>query len=208
MVAALSGSDAIGDDQLSKISPAETEILRYTTPPRDIALTASTGIMAYPYEAGGFLLRLDALHRSGLIGIGGYAEIGGLFMTMLSCGGTAGMALRTNCGFRTELLGTFGIHHFEGWKTQMLSNDPGACATLPFIGSYLCMEYIFNHNRGRHFTLGCILSVDQDLEKARKSYTYWSTDWFNGSANYQQVTHSVGGTRFAFGITLGMTIDR
>jgi hypothetical protein len=176
-------------------------------PPSDLALLGSPGVMSYAQDEGGFLAGFSALYRHGLFGGGGFAEAGGLLMGMISVGAMVGIALRTDGGFRTEILGTGGIRHYAGWGKQLLSDDPGASATLPFAGGALRLGYLFGRSRRGHFNLGGLVAVDQDLWRETRTYSYYSSDWLDGSSGYVSRTNTVGGTRWALGVTLGATLD-
>jgi hypothetical protein len=162
--------------------------------------------MVYPDE-GGFLGGISVLYRSGLLGVGGFAEAGGLLMSMFSGGGMAGVAFRADGGFRAELLGTAGIRHYEGWGAALLSDDPGASATLPYVGLSARLGYIFSRSRRGHCNLGGFLAVDRDLWRERKTYHYQDGGWLDDTSSDVSQTRVVGGTRFAFGLTAGATID-
>jgi hypothetical protein len=190
----------------SAASEETTEAPRRPAPGRDLSILGSVGLMTYPDE-GGFLGGISVLYRSGLLGVGGFAEVGGLLMSMVSGGGMAGVAFRTDGGFRAEVLGTAGIRHYEGWGTALLSDDPGASATLPFVGLGARLGYVFSRSRRGHFNLGGFLAVDRDLWRETKTYSYQSGGWLDDTSSEVSETQIVGGTRFAFGLTLGATID-
>jgi hypothetical protein len=152
-------------------------------------------------EGGGFsFANASLLYRSGIFGIGGFADATFLTGELYSGGGMAGLALRSSGGFRADLLGTAGVRHYQDWDEGLVVRQvaaditgqsdlgPGS-ATLPFAGVRAHLGYIFGRSRGGHFNLGAMTSLDWDLWRKHRR------------------TQTIGGTNLVIGLTFGATID-
>jgi hypothetical protein len=72
------------------------------------------------------------------------------------------------------------------------------------------LGYIFGRSQRGHFNVGALMSVDWDLSKARKSYTWTEQEavliFVYDTQTYSN-TQKIGGTNYLFGLTAGATID-
>ena len=138
------------------------------------------------------------LFRTGVLGVGAFADASYLTGEVYSGGGLAGLSLRTNGGFRADLLGTVGVRYYTDWDEGIIVRDvmseldsdlaPGS-ATLPFAGFRVHLGYIFGRGRGGHFNLGAMSGLDWDLWRAHLE------------------TQTIGGANLVVGVTAGATID-
>jgi hypothetical protein len=163
---------------------------------------------------------VSGLCRLGLLGIGAFGDIGPMGKAgVFSGGGMAGLALRTDGGFRAEMLGAAGARRYVSWGqgdeqdfdvVTTWGHDPGASATLPFAGFRGGFGYIFGRTTRGHFNIGAVFSVDWDLSRARKSYTWTEQEAiliFTYETHTYANTQTIGGTNYLFGLTAGATID-
>jgi hypothetical protein len=171
-------------------------------PATDVTLCLGLGGMTE-----GVLLEASGLVRLHFIDLGIDVGVGGLFVDMASAGVLAGIGLRTRSGVRFDLLANAGVHSYSGWGAGLLSDDPGASATLPYAGGKLRLAYLAGHRKG-HFTLGGEFGVDTDLGRERVQYDYQETNWlFDDGTSIVHAGHTVGGTRTTVLLFLGGTLD-
>jgi hypothetical protein len=173
----------------------------------DVDINAYLGAMHYrEKEAGGILFGGLALLRRGLLAGGVSTEMGGLFMSVRSVGAMAGVALRSELRLRLDVLGTSGVHWYQGWGGGLFNDDPGISATLPYAGGLLRAVYAPGDDHG-HFCIGLVGGADADLGRARRQYSYTGTDMFNGGIYTANADHTAGGTRYWVALVIGGGFD-
>lgn len=153
---------------------------------------------------GGALIGTTLLARSGVFAFGGTMEASGAFASRFGLSGLAGIAGRTEGGTGGELLGTLGMHHYNGVGRGILSDDPGASATLPFAG----VRVRASQRLGRRFLLGLAATLEQDLYRERRVYSYTSTPWLdfgNSGPTTETKTRMLGFTTVGVMFDVGAT---
>ena len=138
-------------------------------PPSDWYVAGHYGGFGDAYRDAGGVLGASALLRWGPVDGGVLAERAAAVFDGYTCSGGAGLiglAARTSVHFRLDLLGAFGVHHYEGvGRGGFLSDgDPGAGGTTLYAGGRAGISYVFGQAR-THFTLGLFLGVDDDLSR-------------------------------------------
>lgn len=182
-------------DQASSDShePSPTESSSY------LNLMAHGGLMSCHKYEGGFLVGAGVLKRGRLATVGVNAERGSLFMVMGSIGAMAGVSIQTGGGFHVDMLATGDVRHYSHWGRKLFGDDPGASATLPFLGAHFRPVIAFRDRRHRRYEFGGFLAIDRDLWRARRKYFYPRSHGF--------AEQFVGGTRLSAGFTCGRMIE-
>jgi hypothetical protein len=156
---------------------------------------------------GGAMTGATILARKDLFAAGATFDASGLFATRLGAAATAGLSYRDESGFGADLLGAFGVHAYSGVGRGILSDDPGASASVPYASGRLRGVYVFG-KRATHFQLGLGATLERDLRTVTRSYSYTETPWlFDGPSQTQKSTQSIGFTTMGVMIDAGMTFD-
>lgn len=176
-------------------------------PTTDFVANAHLGITAYRENTGGLLAGTDAIVRHDILAVGANLEVGGFVMHMSSVAALLGLAFRTDSGARFDLLATAGAHNYSHWGSALFSDDPGVSATLPYVGGLAQATYLFSPNRHGHFCLGVMGSLDTDLGRTRRQYSYTETGWLSGETSTAFADHTAGGTRYSIALSIGGATD-
>jgi hypothetical protein len=162
-------------------------------------------------QSGGVALGGSARVRYGVLTGGGSLQgATTLFATMGSLSALGGLSLPVGL-MRFDALGELGINAYSGVGGNFLRHDPGAHATLPFVGVRAqVLAYVFRNARGGSIWLGPSVQYAQDLSATLRTYSYrdQGTDWFSGENYDRQVTSTVrvGQSRISILVTVGATI--
>ncbi len=163
----------------------------------DVGLVAGDGF-------GGLLLGGSFLARTSVVGGGATVEASGLFSSRVSAAALGGLSYRGENGFGLDLLGVFGMHHYERVGSGLLSNDPGVSGTLPFAGGRSRLSYQFGRRFAdpskagrerrefRRFQLGASAAFENDLTRERHVSYYTETSWLGGENYATSSTHKIG----------------
>ena len=152
----------------------------------------------------------------GVLGLGRYssfeAGIDAQAGSALFRGGHGSVALAGGLGlvpaarWRIDLLGELGLDAYQGFGgSHLLSNDPGANATLPFAGARAGVA-----RRFRYFELGLGGTFGEDLTRQTVTYTYTERDrgpFFGGAGGPTTRTVTIGGERVGVMLALGSGFD-
>ncbi len=152
----------------------------------------------------GALIGVSALARSGMFGAGATAEASALFAARVGAGVLGGVSYRHDNGLGLDLLGVFGVHHYEGVGSGILSSDPGVSGSTPFAGGRSRVSYQIGSG-ARRFQFGGTATLESDLLRFSKTSTYTSTGWFSGTSSTQTDTHRVGFTTMGLMLDAGVT---
>lgn len=124
--------------------------------------------------------------------------------------GVGGLSLPI--GFiRFDALGEFGLNAYAGVRSNFLTHNPGAHATLPFAGARASLlARVFHNGQGRSVWLGPSIQYAKDLYFTTRTYTFrdQGEDWFNGEYYDKLITKTVrvGQTRISILATVAATI--
>ncbi len=215
LVGAALGSIAIPAQAQS--AALETDVLPKTdtvSPERDASADTDTSVpeadvnvrgyaMAFSStQAGGVAAGGMALARFGMFEVGGFAEKGGAVFdyTYNGIGAAAGLAWRSEGGFRLEGMATAGRHHYEGFDSGLFGG-PGASGNLAFVGARVAASYAVISSP-LPIEIGLMGVAETDL--GRKDVEVTSFSW-SGSAS--KTTKTIGTTSYGAALTLGTSID-
>ena len=161
----------------------------------------SSGFSTLGLQVGGL-----ALVRVGLFEIGSSFDASGLVSSKTGGGMAIGVGSRGReiHAFGWDMLGEAGLHQHHAAK-GLLSDDPGASATIPYAGLRLGVSWALGgpqaHLRGRH---GLWLYGNVDLSSVTKHYTYQEKGWLSDNVRQAEGTAVVGGgTLFGLSYTIG-----
>jgi hypothetical protein len=133
-----------------------------------------------------------------------------LFGSMASASAVGGLAIPI--GFmRLDALAELGVNAYTSVGSNVLRNDPGAGATLPFVGARLsALARIHRAPNGASVWIGPALQYAEDIRSTTRTYTYrdQSQDWFTGESSDERVTDSVhiGQSRYSLLAVIGVTL--
>ena len=153
---------------------------------------------------GGALLGVSALARSGLLGGGATFEASGAFASRFGAAAIGGLSYRHDNGLGFDLLGAFGVHHYEGVGRGILSDDPGVRGTTPFVGGRSRLSYQVGSG-ARRFQFGGSATLDSDLIRRQHVSNYTSTGWLSGNTTQESDKHTVGFTTVGLMLDAGVT---
>ena len=188
-------------DALSEPAPAPNAV-----PARDVVVVAHGG--AFAGTMGGVVVGATGLARFGLFQAGGLVEGGTSIFSgsYVAVAAASGLAVRTPSGFRLDLLGVAGDHHYTAVGAGLLTTDPGAHGDTPFVGARLGLSYGFGVGATR-FDVGAWGLVEDDLTRSTQTYSFAEQSWFGGGTFPRTVTHTVGGYRAGAALRLGAAFD-
>jgi hypothetical protein len=195
---------ATGHADIGSSPPHGAEVME--APSVDITVIGFVGGRHYREDKTEAVLGVSGLYRAGLFAAGVDAEFATAIFgsTTYSACGMTGIAWRSDHGLRADLLGVAGVRHHQHWGGGgMLSSDPGASATMPYVGARLHVAYTFGSLSWPHFVLGGMFMLDHDSHKTKQTYSY--VDAWNGRSATGQA--EVGGTDVALTMTFGRTFD-
>ena len=103
------------------------------------------------------------------------------------------------------------VNTYTNVGANFLNQDPGAGATLPFVGARTSLLVRILHNsRGLSVWLGPSVHYAADLYSTTRTYTYRNQhqDWFDGNYTDELVTRTVhlGQTRLSFLATMSISL--
>ena len=155
-------------------------------------------------NSGGFNLGGSALYRHGYFIGGGLVEHGSALFDYqyTAVAPVLGIAMPVPAWARVELLMTAGAHVYDGiGKGFILSNDPGASATVPFAGlrGYAGVPL---GGKAFAFTAGVGGWVESDVFRPNVTYTFRESLF---TPHDETVTRSVGTSRAGLALLLGGT---
>lgn len=154
--------------------------------------------------SGGLAASVTALHRVHFLELGVEAYGAAAFSAIGSLGGLAGVHLGSRFSMSALLSG--GVHHYGGVGAGLLSDDPGVSGSVPYLGGRLLLGYSFGKQR-RYF-IGLSGSVEEDLERQRKSVTYVEEPWLFGGEPYTATSeHTIGQTTWTGLLMFGRKFD-
>jgi hypothetical protein len=121
-----------------------------------------------------------------------------LFNAMTSVSAVGGLSIPI--GFvRVDALGELGYNAYSAVGADLLGDDPGANARLPFAGARLSLlGRIFRSHTGRSLWLGPAVQYAKDLYTTKRTYTYEGSDWLSGDDYVATETVRIGQPRWSF----------
>ena len=149
-----------------------------------------------------------ATWRSGWTQLGFEADSGGAIFgySYFGYGALAGIGWRSATGWQLDALAVGGIHHYEGFGRGLLSDDPGANATLPFAGLRGGPSYAFGAG-STHFAIGLLAFAETDLASRTVAYDYQQREWLGSSSFPQSEVRTIWTERAGIALRLGITHD-
>lgn len=182
-------------------TPADDGVSAPADAMTQVHIDVSSGVSTLGLQVGAL-----ALVRADLFEIGPSFDASG-FLSSKTGGGLAmglGSRGREVHSFGWDMLGEVGMHHHHVAK-GLLSDDPGASATIPYAGLRLGVSWALGgphaHVRGRH---GIWLYGNVDLSSVTKQYAYQETGWLSDTSRQATGTTVVGGgTLFGLSYTIG-----
>ena len=150
---------------------------------------------------GGFILGGTALARIGHFDVGAEGVSGTDVWDYKYTGwaADAGLGWQIARGWRLDALGAVGVHHYSGVGSGNAGpDDPGASATLGFVGVRFLAGYVFGKGPS-HFELGVLGFYEDDLARSTMS----SYD----SGQDGVATDVVGTSRYGAALTLSFSYD-
>ena len=132
-----------------------------------------------------------------------------LFGSMGSASAVAGLSIPVEF-VRLDALAEFGVNTYTNVGANFLNQDPGAGATLPFVGARTSLLVrILRNRRGLSVWLGPSVHYATDLYSTTHTYTYRDQhqDWFDNNYTDELVTRTVhiGQTRLSFLATMSIS---
>jgi hypothetical protein len=209
MLRTASAVSALAASQSAYGQPASDPTQEHPTPyvpPGDFSLHVHAGNTVYRTKTRGIFAGVDALVRQGILAAGGNAEAAffGLDLQMLSIAALGGFAWRAKSGPRLDVLATAGAHYYMV-KGDFFDDDPGTSATLPYAGGLVSATYLFAPSARGHFSLGLLGSLDTDLVRVHRQYSYTQTGW--DTAHTAWADHTMGGTHYSIALSVGGVSD-
>jgi hypothetical protein len=156
---------------------------------------------------GGAGAALLLTHRFGPFELGLDGQATALISSMLGVGADAGLHFGNDLSLR--LLASAGVHSYAGVGRHLLSDDPGASGTVPYLGGRLVLGYSFPTRAGtRHRPfIGLIASLDDDLARDGKSVNYTQENWIFGGSSDATSTHTIGQATIGGFVVAGVDLD-
>ena len=189
-------------------TPAAAETTQATAPASshdDLLLTAGLGALGEAHKAGG-IISFTGLRQKGLLGYGATFEYGGAVFdyTTYTAAPIVGIFVDGPDWLRLGVAAAGGLHRYDGVGRGFISSsDPGASGTTAFVGA---RAFLGAEVGGKaRFHIGLQLSVDDDLTRTSKPYTYQETAWT--TPHTATASHTVGTLRFGGMLALGTAFD-
>lgn len=174
--------------------------------PKETSVIAGLGV-AGGEGAGGLGLAVLATHRLWWFELGLEAHAAALMSRMAGAGCVGGLHFGEN--FSLRLLGTAGVHSYEGVGRRWLSDDRGVSGSTPYAGGRLVLGYSLPARAGlRHRGfVGLMGGIDQDLARLRRTSQHIETGWLFGGTTVQTFQHTVGQLTLAGFLVAGVDLD-
>jgi len=158
-------------------------------------------------KGGGPMVSAALTWRSGPLQVGAAADAGSAVLGYGYFGyaAVAGLGWRSASGWQLDAVAVGGIHHYEGFGRGLLGSDPGASATLPFVGLRAGPSYAFGSG-GTRFAIGVVAFGETDIASRTVAYSYMGDGWFDGPTQ-QREERTVWTARAGVALRLGLTHD-
>lgn len=176
-------------------------------PHDDVLFTASAGFFGQDPGGLGGSLGFTGLRQKGWFAYGGTFEYSGVVFdsTSVTAAPMVGVFVEGPRWARVGIAGVGGIHSYSAVGSGLLSSDPGVSGTTAFVGTRVLLGAEVG-DRAR-FHIGLQLSVDDDLTRTRKTYSYEEVGLFSGSSHTATATHTLGAFRYGAMLALGTAFD-
>lgn len=192
---------ARAQDETVRARPADDDAPAAADATTQLHLDVSSGFSTLGLQVGGL-----ALLRAGIFEVGPSFDASGLVSSKAGGGIAVGVGSRGReiHAFGWDMLGEAGLHQHHAGK-GLLSDDPGASATIPYGGVRLGVSWALGgpqaHLRGRH---GLWLYGNVDLSSVTKQYTYQEKGWLSDTVRQAEGSAVLGGgTLFGLSYTIG-----
>jgi hypothetical protein len=168
----------------------------------DVRIDTGIGLMGCSVGAGP-VIDVALLGRMGFLEGGVQVEAGGgLGLSYVAPAAVFGLGLVPSAKWRIDVLAQLGLDAYRGFQHAILSSDPGANATIPFLGTRVG----FSH-RWKVFEAGLHAGLAQDVATERVTYSFVDSGIFGGRSTPESRTVDVGTTRYTLMVTLGAGWD-
>jgi hypothetical protein len=172
-------------------------------PPRvtESSFFSGTGVAGGKTQAGLGLSGLGT-HRVSYFEFGLELNMSLLFSAMLGVGALAGVHVGDD--FSLRVLSTGGVHHYLGVGRDLLSDDPGASGSTPYVGARVVLAYRWRVSSvQRRPFFGLMGGLDQDLDQRDVTVRY-SDDYYTPPSTSR---HHLGQTTYTGLFVAGLELD-
>jgi hypothetical protein len=107
--------------------------------------------------------------------------------------------------FSLRVLSTGGVHHYVGIGRGLISDDPGASGSTPYVGARVVLAYRWRVSSvQRRPFFGLLGGLDQDLDQRDVTVTYSDGDYLTPPS---RSTHHLGQTTYTGLFVAGLELD-
>ncbi len=120
--------------------------------------------------------------------------------------GVVGVGHHFDLGLRVDLLGSCGMHRYEGaGRGSLFSGDPGTSGNTMFTGVRFGLSRVF-FSGPVHLNVGVWTILETDITRPTKQYQFQDASWF-GESTLHTSEQTIGTTFVGGAVRIGGTLD-